>query len=34
MAGSEPTYYWDSCLFVAWLKDEERKSGEMTAFAK
>ena len=29
MAGTEPTYYWDSCLFLAWLKDEERKSGEM-----
>jgi predicted nucleic acid-binding protein len=29
MAGAEPTYYWDTCLFLAWIKDEERKSGEM-----
>ena len=29
MAGAEPTYYWDTCLFLAWIKDEERLSGEM-----
>lgn len=29
MAGDSPLYYWDTCLFLAWLKDEERKSGEM-----
>lgn len=29
MAGAEPVYYWDTCLFLAWIKDEERKSGEM-----
>jgi predicted nucleic acid-binding protein len=29
MAGNEPVYYWDTCLFLAWIKDEERKSGEM-----
>jgi len=29
MAGAEPLYYWDTCLFLAWIKDEERKSGEM-----
>lgn len=29
MAGVEPIYYWDTCLFLAWIKDEERKSGEM-----
>jgi len=29
VAGSEPIYYWDTCLFLAWIKDEERKSGEM-----
>jgi predicted nucleic acid-binding protein len=29
MAGSNPLYYWDTCLFLAWLKDETRKSGEM-----
>ena len=29
MAGTEPVYYWDTCLFLAWIKDEERPSGEM-----
>ena len=29
MAGAEPIYYWDTCLFVAWIKDEERPTGEM-----
>lgn len=29
MPGSEPLYYWDTCLFLAWLKDEERSRGEM-----
>lgn len=29
MAGAEPVYYWDTCLFVAWIKDEERPTGEM-----
>ncbi len=29
MPGNPPIYYWDSCLFLAWLKDEERKVGEM-----
>jgi len=29
MAGSNPLYYWDTCLFLAWLKDENRNSGEM-----
>jgi predicted nucleic acid-binding protein len=29
VAGGEPIYYWDTCLFLAWIKDEERKSGEM-----
>lgn len=29
MAGVDPTYYWDTCLFLAWIKDEQRKSGEM-----
>jgi predicted nucleic acid-binding protein len=24
-----PLYYWDTCLFLAWLKDEERNTGEM-----
>ena len=30
MAGSEPIYYWDTCLFLVWIKDENRASGEMT----
>jgi len=21
--------YWDSCIFIAWIKDEKRKEGEM-----
>lgn len=29
MAGNDPLYYWDTCLFLAWLKDEPRSSGEM-----
>ncbi len=29
MSGSDPLYYWDTCLFLAWLQDENRKSGEM-----
>ena len=26
MPGS-PLFYWDSCLFLAWLKDEETRAG-------
>ncbi len=29
MAGTNPVYYWDSCLFLAWIKDEERQTGDM-----
>lgn len=29
MPGADKIYYWDTCLFLAWLKDEERKTGEM-----
>jgi predicted nucleic acid-binding protein len=29
MAGTSPVYYWDSCLFLAWIKDEQRASGDM-----
>lgn len=29
MPGANPLYYWDTCLFLAWLKDEDRNSGEM-----
>ena len=31
MAGVDPIYYWDTCLFLAWIKDEQRKEGEMNA---
>jgi predicted nucleic acid-binding protein len=34
MAGTRPIYYWDTCLFLAWLKNEStRKPGEMDAVA-
>jgi len=29
VAGDSPLYYWDTCLFLAWLNDEQRKTGEM-----
>ena len=29
MAGADPTFYWDTCMFLAWIKDEQRPSGEM-----
>lgn len=29
MAGDNPLYYWDTCLFLAWINDESRPSGEM-----
>jgi predicted nucleic acid-binding protein len=29
MPGAEPIFYWDTCLFLAWIKDEQRPSGEM-----
>jgi hypothetical protein len=29
MPGADPVYYWDTCLFLAWIKDEERRTGEM-----
>ena len=29
MPGANPLFYWDTCLFLAWLKDENRNSGEM-----
>ena len=29
MPGRLPIVYWDSCVFIAWLKDEDRASGEM-----
>lgn len=29
MPGKQPLYYWDACLFVAWIKDEHRKGDDM-----
>ena len=29
MPGADPLYYWDTCMFLSWLKDEQRTSGEM-----
>jgi hypothetical protein len=29
MAGANLLYYWDTCIFLAWLNDERRKPGEM-----
>jgi len=29
MPGDRPIFYWDTCLFIAWIKDEQRPSGEM-----
>ena len=29
MIGSKDLYYWDANIFIAWLKDEKRPSGEM-----
>ena len=26
---SRKTYYWDTCCFIAWMKDEERVEGEL-----
>ncbi len=28
MAGND-TLYWDSCVFIAWMKDEPRPAGEI-----
>ena len=29
MTGTDTIFYWDTCVFIAWLKDEKRPSGEM-----
>jgi predicted nucleic acid-binding protein len=29
MSGNTEVYYWDSCLFLAWLKNEPREKEEM-----
>ncbi len=34
MSGNNPIFYWDTCLFLAWLKNEtSRQPGEMDAIA-
>jgi predicted nucleic acid-binding protein len=31
MVGSNPIYYWDTCIFLSWLKNEkDRKPGDMS----
>jgi predicted nucleic acid-binding protein len=34
MRQGKPTYYWDACLFLAWLKDEQREAGDMEGLAE
>lgn len=34
MSKGKPKYYWDSTLFLALLKDEKRKAGEMEGLAE
>lgn len=34
MRSGKPVYYWDSCLFLAWVKDENRAPGEMEGLAE
>lgn len=34
MSGTKPIYYWDTCLFLAWINNETtRKPGEMDGVA-
>ena len=33
MPSNPKLLYWDSCIFLAWLKDEERAEGEMAGLA-
>ncbi|MGH8003742.1 MAG: type II toxin-antitoxin system VapC family toxin [Limisphaerales bacterium] len=34
MPPAKPKYYWDSCIFIAWIKDEKRSPGEMEGLAQ
>jgi predicted nucleic acid-binding protein len=32
--GKKSVFYWDTCIFLAWLKDEKRPAGEMEGIKK
>ena len=34
MPKTKPEYYWDANIFIAWLKNEKRKAGEMEGLAE
>jgi predicted nucleic acid-binding protein len=34
MRRGRPAYYWDACLFLAWLKNEQREYGDMEGLAE
>lgn len=34
MKEPNPKYYWDTCIFLAWLKNETRAPGEMDGLAE
>ena len=34
MRKGKPTFYWDANIFLAWLKDENRKAGEMQGLSE
>lgn len=34
MSKTKPKYYWDANIFLAWLKNERRKAGEMEGVAE
>lgn len=33
MPTGKPIFYWDTCIFLAWMKDEQRPTGEMEGVA-
>lgn len=33
MKNRRPIFYWDACIFIAWLNNEERRDGEMEGLA-